>query len=160
MSNLAGNDANADVVALRRIVDLLGGRRVFRNPPRNSLEAHEAILRGLPAGALTYLVGNLRSIARQAPLEQAVGMSLRTFQRRRDTPARRLSREQSGRTWKFAEVLAQATAVFGSQEEAERWLERPATGLDRHRPLDLLATPAGTMLVENFLTQLEHGVYV
>jgi uncharacterized protein (DUF2384 family) len=30
----------------------------------------------------------------------------------------------------FSEILAKATAVLGSQEEAERWLERPAIGLE------------------------------
>ena len=55
-------------------------------------------------------------------------MSLRTFQRRRDTPKRPLSLEQSGRTWKFAEILARATALLGSQESAEQWLERLPSG--------------------------------
>jgi putative toxin-antitoxin system antitoxin component (TIGR02293 family) len=49
--------------------------------------------------------------------------------------------------------------VLGSQQEAEQWLERPAIGLDRRRPIDLLATPAGVELVETFLERLEYGVY-
>ena len=92
-------------------------------------------------------------------LEKAVGMSLRTFQRRKDAPAKPLSQEQSGRTWKFAEILAKATDVFGSQGEAEQWLERPAIGLDQRRPIDLLATPAGIELVEQYLERLAYGVY-
>jgi putative toxin-antitoxin system antitoxin component (TIGR02293 family) len=87
-------------------------------------------------------------------------MSLRTYQRHRDAPAKPLNKEQSGRTWKFAEILALATAVFGSQEEAEQWLERPATGLNQRRPIDLLETPAGVELVESFLRRIEYGVYV
>ncbi len=87
-------------------------------------------------------------------------MSLRTFQRHSEDPAKPLSQDQSGRTWKFAEILAKATTVFGSQKEAEQWLEQPAIGLDQRRPIDLLATPAGVEIVEDFLTQLEYGVYV
>jgi putative toxin-antitoxin system antitoxin component (TIGR02293 family) len=49
--------------------------------------------------------------------------------------------------------------VFGSQEEAEQWLERPAIGLDRQRPIDLLATPAGIDLVEDHLNRIRYGVY-
>ncbi len=86
-------------------------------------------------------------------------MSLRTYQRQKAAPAKRLSREQSGRTWKFAEILARATAVFGSQAEAEQWLERPAVGLDQRCPIDLLTTPAGVQIVEDFLGRLEYGVY-
>jgi putative toxin-antitoxin system antitoxin component (TIGR02293 family) len=86
-------------------------------------------------------------------------MSLRTYQRRSSSAARQLNPEQSGRTWKFAEILAKATSVFGSKEEAEQWLEQPAIGLDQRRPINLLATPAGTRLVEDFLVRLEYGVY-
>ena len=30
---------------------------------------------------------------------------------------------------RLAEILAKATSFFGSKEEAEQWLERPAIGL-------------------------------
>ena len=86
-------------------------------------------------------------------------MSLRTLQRRKDAPGKTLTQEQSGRAWKFAEILAKAMNTFGSQEEAERWMHRPAMGLDQRRPIDLLATPAGVELVESFLGRLDYGVY-
>jgi putative toxin-antitoxin system antitoxin component (TIGR02293 family) len=56
-----------------------------------------------------------------------------------------------------AEILAKASATLGSQEDAKRWLQTPAIGLNRQRPIDLLATRAGAEIVENFL---EYGVYV
>jgi putative toxin-antitoxin system antitoxin component (TIGR02293 family) len=34
-----------------------------------------------------------------------------------------------------------------------------ATGLNQRRPIDLLASPAGVALVEDFLVRLEYGVY-
>ncbi|MGY3582846.1 putative toxin-antitoxin system antitoxin component (TIGR02293 family) [Bradyrhizobium sp. USDA 4341] len=49
--------------------------------------------------------------------------------------------------------------MFGSQEEAEQWLERPAIGLDQRRPIDLLATPVGIELVEQYLKRLAYGLY-
>jgi len=117
------------------------------------------LLRGLPATALIHLVRSL-AFLKILSIEKAVGMSLRTFQRRKDAPTKPLSKAQSGRTWKFAEILAKATAVLGSQEEAEHWLERPALGLDQRRPIDLLETPAGAEIVAEFLDRLEYGVYV
>ena len=86
-------------------------------------------------------------------------MSPRTHQRLKSDKAQKLSSEQSGRTWKFAEVLAKATALFGSQEVAEDWLTKPATALDRHTPLEMLDTPAGLEVVEDLLTRLDYGVY-
>jgi putative toxin-antitoxin system antitoxin component (TIGR02293 family) len=144
---------------LRRVWELLGGPRVLSSPVATPLDAHELIMHGLPSSALDHLLRNLVSIQKTKSLEKAVGMSLRTYQRRREVPTKPLSRELSGRTWKFAEILARATDIFGSQADAERWLESPATGLDQRRPIDLLATPTGVQLVEDHLDRLEYGVY-
>ena len=145
-----------------RLVDvarLLGATHTLRSVPRNPLEAHEMLLRGLPTKALTHLVKNFAVLRWDDSFAKAVGMSLRTYQRHTSTAAKQLSPEQSGRTWKLAEVLAKATAVFGAKEQAEQWLERPAMGLNQRKPIDLLATPAGVELVEDFLVRLEYGVY-
>jgi putative toxin-antitoxin system antitoxin component (TIGR02293 family) len=146
-------------VELQRVAALLGGEGVLRHLLRGPLDTHEMLLQGLPGEALTHLISSLIVLHKTASLEKAVGISLRTFQRRKDAPGKPLSQEQSGRTWKFAEILARATTLLGSQEEAEQWLERPAIGLDQRRPIDLLATPAGVQLVEEFLRRLEYGVY-
>jgi putative toxin-antitoxin system antitoxin component (TIGR02293 family) len=160
MAAVAGTEILAPEAAeLQRVGELLGGARVLRHALNNPLDAHEMLIQGLPGNALRHLLDNLLILKKTGPLERAVGMSLRTFQRRKSAPARPLSPEQSGRTWKFAEILAKATSVLGSQEEAEQWLERPAIGLDQRRPIDLLATPAGVELVETFLERLEYGVY-
>ena len=138
---------------------LLGGKAVLRHTPRTPMDVHLVISRGLPAEALARLIENLVVLQADRALEKAIGMSLRTVQRRTSAPARQLTPEQSGRTWKFAETLAKAIQAFGSQKAAEEWLERPATGLDRQRPIDLLATPKGTEIVETFLDRINHGVY-
>jgi putative toxin-antitoxin system antitoxin component (TIGR02293 family) len=144
--------------ALRRTAGLLGGPRVLQRRVRGPLDVHELLRRGLPSGAVAHLVGQL-TVLRMPAVEKAVGMSLRTFQRRREAPAKPLSPEQSGRTWRFAEILAKAIALFGSQPDAERWLEQPAIGLEQKRPIDLMTTPAGAQIVADFLDRLEYGVY-
>ncbi|MGR9248953.1 type II RES/Xre toxin-antitoxin system antitoxin [Rhizobium leguminosarum] len=144
---------------LQKIEALLGGARILSRSLTNGLDAHELLLHGLPASALDHLVGTLVVIGKNESLEKAVGMSLRTWQRRKDMPSKPLNQEQSGRAWKFAEILAKATDIFGSQAEAEQWLERPAVGLEQRRPIDLLGTPAGVELVEDHLDRLEYGVY-
>ena len=154
------HSSTGEAAALQRVAALLGGARILRRKLKNPLDAHEMLVQGLPGRALAYLVDGLMVIRPTASFEKAVGMSLRTFQRRKGAPAKPLTQEQSGRNWKFAEILAQATAVFGSQEEAEKWLERPAVGLNQRRPIDLLATPAGVEIVEDFLQRLEYGVYM
>lgn len=147
--------------AIHRTVALLGGPRTLHRPVRSRLEAHDLLQNGLPGHVLHHLVNNVAML--RAPhhgsLEKAVGISLRTYQRHRDAPDKKLSPEQSGRAWKFAEILGQATELFGSQTEAEAWLQRPAMALEQRRPIDLLSTPAGVESVEDHLTRLEYGVY-
>jgi putative toxin-antitoxin system antitoxin component (TIGR02293 family) len=146
------------VGAYQRVTDLLGGQQVLERPVMTKLDAHNAIKNGLPGGALHHLVTHLR-VLKPASIERAVGMSVRTYQRRKGAPEKPLSPEQGGRTWKLAEILAQASEVFGSQEDAEQWLERPAIGLDNNRPLDLLDTPAGVEMIEDLLGRMTYGVY-
>ena len=148
-----------DAQGLAAVAALLGGRDVLGRDPHTQFDAHELLESGLPTSALQHLVKELGVLREAAILPAALGMSVRTLQRHRDLLGRRLSQEQSSRTWKFAEILSHATAVFGTQDEAERWLERPAIGLDQRRPIDLLNTAAGVRIVETFLTRLEYGVY-
>ncbi len=145
--------------SLQQVTRLLGGSRLLDRDPITTLQAHDLILAGLPGACLIYFIDHLLVLRQASDLETAMGMSLRTLQRRKDSPDKTLTQEQSGRAWKFAEILAKATNTFGSQEEAERWLRRPAIGLDQRRPIDLLATPAGVELVEDHLGRLEYGVY-
>jgi putative toxin-antitoxin system antitoxin component (TIGR02293 family) len=142
-----------------RVTRLLGGSDALPHPVHTALEVHELLLEGLPGTVLDHLVKGLLVLDKATSLEKAVGMSLRTYQRRQENPGQSLSQEQSGRAWQFAEILARATDLFGSQEEAERWLDRPAMALDGRRPIELLATPAGVGLVTDHLKRLEYGVY-
>jgi putative toxin-antitoxin system antitoxin component (TIGR02293 family) len=160
MSEMAGTEAlPAEAAELQRVAELLGGTSVLRHAINSTLDAHEMLIEGLPGSALKHLLDSLQVLKKTGSLERAVGMSLRTFQRRKIAPGKPLSQEQSGRTWKFAEILAKATFLLGSQDDAEQWLESPAIGLDQRRPIDLLATPAGVELVEAFLERMEYGVY-
>lgn len=144
---------------LQKVEALLGGARVLSCRLTSALDAHELLLSGLPTSALNHLLGHLVFIDRTELLDKAVGISLRTWQRRRDTPSKPLSREQSGRAWKFVGILIKATDILGSQAEAERWLQRPMIGLNQRRPIDLLGTPIGVELLEDHLERLEYGVY-
>jgi len=143
-----------------RTIDLLGGEETIHSPIRNTLDAHDALARGLPSATLLHLVESVGFLGRDDALMKAIGVSVRTLQRRKsDKKARFLSLEQSNRTWRFAEILGHAIEVLGAKEEAEAWLNRPAIGLSNRKPIDLLATSAGVEAVEEYLTRLEYGVY-
>lgn len=143
-----------------RAFDLLGGCKVMNRNVHSSLDAHDLIVEGLPSQALLHLVDGIRVLKVDDVLNKAIGMSLRTLQRRKaEASGKTLSTEQSSRAWRFVEIFAQATDVLGSQQAAETWLLDQAIGLDNRRPIDLLATAAGAEAVEEYLTRMEYGVY-
>jgi len=124
------------------------------------MEVHKFLLGGLPGKAVLNLRRHCRILVLDEAVEPALGMSLRTVQRFEADKDKQLSSEQSSRTWKFAEILARATPVFGSQDAAEKWLSEPARALEGKKPIELLATQPGTQLVEDLLQQIDYGVYV
>ena len=143
-----------------RVVALLGGGSTFDRPFSTALEAHESIQRGFPSRSLLVFVSEFPTIGREDTIDKVVGVSLRTFQRHKKAGAKdRLNREQSGKLYKAAEIVAKAVDVLGSHEAAERFLEEPALALDGKRPIDLLSTPAGVELVDRHLTRIDYGVY-
>lgn len=142
----------------RRVADLLGGPGVLQHEVRSLFDAHDVIAAGMPGGAVEALLTTLHVLT-PADVERALRMSVRTLQRRKGAPDRPLDADQGGRAWTLARILAKATDVFGTQQEAERWLDRPALALDGRRPLDLLGTPVGVGMVEDLLVRLEFGVY-
>lgn len=57
-------------------------------------------------------------------------------------------------------ALHKAVQVFGSVDDAKRWMREPAIGLNQQVPARLVGTAAGAELVETYLNQIEFGVYV
>lgn len=153
-----GTIVTDDVV---RAFQLFGGRKLIERNVCNSLDAHDLIVQGISSQALIHLVDTVTVLSSGDALSKAIGMSLRTLQRKKKTEKGkdRLSPEQSSRAWQFAEILAQATGVLGDQDAAEAWMLAPATGLDNRRPIDLLSSTAGAEAVEHHLTRMEYGVY-
>lgn len=139
-------------------MELLGGRRVLHRLVASDEDAHDLVMRGIPAEAMAKLFAGVLSLSSDLVLA-AIGVSERSFARRKAAPKTRLPVNESERLWRFAEILAHATRVFGSQAEAEQWLGRPAIGLDHRKPIALLRTHPGARLVGDYLTRIEHGVY-
>ena len=144
-----------------RAFQLFGGHKLINHTVRNSLDAHDVIVKGISSQALIHLVHKVSVLSSGDALSKAIGISLRTLQRRKamEKGKGRLSTEQSSRAWQFAAIVAQATEVLGDQEAAEAWMLAPAIGLDNRRPIDLLSSAAGAEAVEHHLTRMEYGVY-
>lgn len=137
---------------------LLGGPSVLGRLPQGPIEIHHLIADGLPVEALVHLLGSLTAIAPSDALGTVIAIS-GTAAKRHRKEGKRLNARQGESVWRFANLLAQASCVFGSQEEAERWLLTPAVGLDHHRPFDLMTTGLGAGVVARHLARIDYGIY-
>jgi len=137
---------------------ILGGAKRFGPQPCSPQEVHNAILKGVPFDSLLHLMRTFPAL-RASDVGAVLGISARTLQRQENTPQRNMPTQLASATWRFAEVLALAEHILGGAEEAQRWMIRPALGLDVQRPIDMLRTVPGTEVVEEFLMRLEYGVY-
>jgi putative toxin-antitoxin system antitoxin component (TIGR02293 family) len=142
-----------------QVFSLLGRTRA---PRRRRIESpqqvHEILESGLPSSARIALVENLRTIDRDTLLD-VLDVSPRTFARSKIRPHALLSATESSNLWRLADLITQATRVFGDQEAAERWFLEPAIALDNRRPIELVKTAPGAQLVKELLTRVEYGVY-
>ena len=118
-------ETSSDQSSVQLATELLGGRRVLHRRVATEEDAHELVLRGIPAEAMVKLFAGVLNLSATVLLA-AIGVSERSFARRKAAPKTRLPVDEGERLWRFAEVLAHATRVFGSQVEAERWLDRHA----------------------------------
>ena len=136
----------------------LGGKKFWHRRLASRSDVHSAILSGVAYGSLIFLVNQVKGLE-EGDLAKVLGISTRTLRRQSETPDKPMPTDLASKAWLFAETLAKATEIFGGKDEAERWLSRPAMGLDGQRPIDMLQTVQGAELVNDFLTRLEYGVY-
>ncbi len=133
---------------------------VVQHVPANELEVHDLLHQGLPIARLRDVMASLRVLKIPEVVEKALGISPRTWIRWKRRPADdRIDPTTSSRLWTFVQILDLSRRVFGRQEDAEDWLQRPAMALDWRRPIDLLDTSAGIEAVQTLLGRLLYDVF-
>jgi putative toxin-antitoxin system antitoxin component (TIGR02293 family) len=114
----------------------------------------------LVEGQLTpKVIQRLIAMGLGRPEIDALIIPLRTLQHRRSRHEK-LSVEESDRVIRLIRVVSAAETVYGSRERALAWLRRPHPRLDGRNPLSLLRTDTGARIVEEFLIQIDEGMFV
>ncbi len=90
-------------------------------------------------------------------LASQLGLARATLHRRKTSG--RLTPDESDKVVRFARLLGHAVHLFGTVEDARRWLKSPQRGLGGAVPLDYAQTEAGAREVENLLGRIDYGVY-
>jgi putative toxin-antitoxin system antitoxin component (TIGR02293 family) len=132
----------------------LGGSEVLGAAIDSPLEWVEALEQGLPTAALDAAVES--GILSREEVEELV-IPRRTLSHRRQK-RQDLTLEESDRLSRIARLTTRAAETLGSREEAVAWLREPNGALGGARPLELLRSGEGALLVEQLLVRIDHGV--
>ena len=81
--------------------------------------------------------------------------TVRNYQRQEG----RLSPQQGEQLLKYKQLRERGTEVFGAKEAFDRWLHKPAYGLDGEMPVDLLVTSEGMNLVYDEVERIANGEF-
>lgn len=82
---------------------------------------------------------------------------------RRVRSGERLTGAEADRALRVVAIVRQAVRVFGDADKAQRWLSKPKQFLDPNgpgrTPYEMLDSEHGARLVEQRLTQIDHGLF-
>lgn len=122
--------------------------------PGSDQEGAAMVEAGLPNGVVQRFLD--KGLSRNEVFELI--LPLRTYKHRR---ARRepLSTVESERALRAARLLAQARQVMGEQNLALAWVREPKRRFSGRSPLQMMATEPGGRLVEEFLVQIDEGLF-
>ncbi len=141
-----------------QVFSLLGRRGRQFSAVNTHQQVHELLQRGLPAAAVVSFSEQCAALPIEDVLD-LIGISKRTYARKKESPQDALSTVESNNLWKIAGLVTKASEVLGNRDAAERWFLQPALALNGQRPLDLAKTETGTELVRDLLLRMEYGVY-
>ncbi len=114
-----------------------------------------SIRSGLPkSGVDTFLK---KTSVDKEQLSRVLHISSRQLSRYKSD--QRLLPEQSNFLYELTRIYTRALDIFGDQATAEHWLGRQQMALGNQMPFELLDTTEGLRLVDNLLSQIEHGLY-
>ena len=82
----------------------------------------------------------------------------RTLARRR-VANEPLTVDETDKALRLERVAVHAERVFGAPDKAHRWLRKPKRRLNGATPVDFLASEVGARKIEQWLNQIDHGMF-
>jgi putative toxin-antitoxin system antitoxin component (TIGR02293 family) len=89
--------------------------------------------------------------------ENIFDVSVKTMERKEDNE--KLNRKISSHALEIAKLVQHAYTVFRDEDKVKRWLNRENRALNNLKPVELLDTLSGLILVDDVLGRIEEGVY-
>jgi putative toxin-antitoxin system antitoxin component (TIGR02293 family) len=110
---------------------------------------------GVPVEALTSFVSASGVEFRDI---YEIVIPARTLKHRRSRN-QALSTDESDKLVRLVRVFDQAVTVFGDEDKARAWLNKPKKRFDDRTPMQMLRTDLGGRKVEEMLGQIDEGMF-
>jgi putative toxin-antitoxin system antitoxin component (TIGR02293 family) len=107
--------------------------------------------------ASVNILADYIGISRKYISENIFDVSVKTMERKEDKE--KLNRKISSHALEIAKLVQHAYTVFRNEEKVKRWLNRENRALNNMKPVELLDTLSGLILVDDVLGRIEEGVY-
>lgn len=140
---------------LCRVIQIMGGKKVFPSPPSSKNEFAQYIRKGLPVSVIDSIIERFSLTFEE--LVNPLGVSISTIKRHHKQD--KLSPMVSDRAYRVVSILSAATETLGSQEKVARWLHKPNRSLRGDTPLSRMDTSIGIQQIKDVLVRIEHGVF-
>ncbi|HEY1871637.1 MAG TPA: antitoxin Xre/MbcA/ParS toxin-binding domain-containing protein [Chitinophagaceae bacterium] len=111
---------------------------------------------GITKNAINSLAQNM-GISRKFISEDILNVSVKTMERKDNRT--RLDKKISSHAIEIAKVVQHAWTVFKDEEKVKRWLNRENRALNNKKPVELLDTLSGILIVDDVLGRIEEGIY-
>jgi len=128
--------------------------QVVLSPPPFSFDWRD-VERGLPLSVLEEFSA-YSGIPVKALLEVVIPARTLKHRRARQEP---LSRDESDRLARVAKMYELAVKVFGDRENGTKWLSGKKRRFDGKTALEMLRTRVGEQAVQEFLIQIDEGMF-
>lgn len=116
----------------------------------------DRVLDGLPVTAF-YRFSEASGVS-HAKLASAIGISIRTVQRRSESGGS-LAAGQPERLVRLADLYSRASETIGSDALARHWMQTPRKTFGGRTPSELAGSELGAREVENLLLRIEDGIF-
>ncbi len=107
--------------------------------------------------ASIHTLADYIGVSRKYISENIFDVSVKTMERKDDKE--KLSRKISSHALEIAKLVQHSYTVFRDEEKLKRWLNRENRALNNMKPVELLDTLSGLVLVDDVLGRIEEGVY-
>lgn len=111
---------------------------------------------GISKGLLFQLGSRINFTEKE--LATVLDLSERTLQRYTDDT--KLSKVASEKTIELANLYQHGEEVFESIDMFNIWMKTPHAMFQKQRPIDILDTHRGFLMIHDELGRIEHGVYI